>query len=311
MRNKPIFLTGASGNVGRAALAELLRRGLDVVVLTRRMLPDLKGYRPIFGDLGKIYDISAEVAAAGGVIHCASPRTFDRAVVLRDDIAGTASLLDAWTSGPLVYMSSQTVYGIPKTVLREDAALDPGSWYDMGKICNEYQIGMAAGQGARGAGVSLRLPLVFASGPRRRDRQFLPDLLDALRAGQTFLYGSEESLDTFGSVFIGEEDLGRAIADSLSINQTGAYNVASGFCTWKQLIDTLARHGGIRPSYKIRSGATAQDGEYRLPQSRSAYDCERFHRATGFQPRQSLDEIVDRFLHSEGVELVGANGRPA
>jgi nucleoside-diphosphate-sugar epimerase len=310
MANKPIFLTGASGNVGRAALAELVRRGLDVVALTRMTLPDLKGYRPIFGDLGKIHDIAAEVATAGGVVHCASPRTYDRSVVLRQDIEGTACLIDAWTSGPFVFMSSQTVYGIPQQVLREEAALDPGSWYDMGKICNEYQVGMAAAKGDRGAGVSLRLPLVFASGPRRRDRQFLPGLFDALRAGQDFLYGSEEGVETFGSVFIGEEDLGRAVADSLSIVPSGPYNVASGFCTWKDLLETLGRRAGRRPSIRVRTGAAAQDGEFRLPQSRSDYDCARFQRACGFQPRQSLDEIIDRFLRSEGMGLSVA-GRSA
>ncbi len=49
-----VFLTGASGNVGQAVLDELMRRGFDVAALMRSRMPDTKGYRPIFGDLGKI-----------------------------------------------------------------------------------------------------------------------------------------------------------------------------------------------------------------------------------------------------------------
>jgi nucleoside-diphosphate-sugar epimerase len=299
MAGKKIFLTGATGNVGRAVLPELVQQGYDVLALVRRTVPDVKGYRPVFADLSKVQDVTAEIAMAGGVIHCASPRTNHRPTVLRDDIEATARLLDAWSSGPFVYMSSQTVYGIPTTILREEAPLEASCWYDMGKICNEYQVAMQSQQGGRGVGINLRLPLVFATGPRRRDRQFLPGLLDALRANRPLLFGSDEALETSGSVFIGEGDLGRAVVDSLSIRRSGAYNFASGFCTWKTLIEKLAARAGLRPSFKIRAGAVAQDTEYRLPQSRSYFDCTRFEGATGFQPRQSLDEIIDRFMRAE------------
>jgi len=299
MAGKKIFLTGATGNVGRAVLAELVRQGYDVLALVRRTVPDVKGYRPVFADLSKVQDVTAEIAMAGGVIHCASPRTHHRPTVLRDDIEATARLLDAWSSGPFVFMSSQTVYGIPSDVLREESSLAAGGWYDMGKICNEYQVAMQSQQGSRGAGISLRLPLVFATGPRRRDRQFLPGLLDALRSQRPFLFGSDEAVETSGSVFIGEGDLGRAVVDSLSICRSGAYNLASGFCTWKTLIERLATRAGLRPSFRIRAGAVPQDTEYRVPQSRSYFDCTRFENATGFQPRQSLDEIIDRFMLAE------------
>lgn len=299
MAGKRIFLTGATGNVGRAVLAELVRRDYDVLVLVRRAVPDVKGSRPVFAELCDLQKVTAEIAMSDGIIHCASPRTNHRPTVLRDDIEGTARLLDAWGVGPFVYTSSQTVYGIPNKVLREDAPLEAGCWYDIGKICNEHQVAMEAQQRSGGVGISLRLPLVFGAGPRRRDRQFLPGLLDALRAGRQLLFGSEEALERSGSVFIGESDLGAAVVEALGIAQSSAYNLASGFCTWKSLIEKLAAHARLRPSFKIRAGAVAQDDEYRLPQSRSEYDCALFQSAITFRPRQSLDEIIDRFIRAE------------
>jgi nucleoside-diphosphate-sugar epimerase len=301
MTGPRVFLTGASGNVGRAVLDELLRRGYDVGALVRTRLPDAKGYRPIFGDLSKIHDIAAEVGGAKAILHCASPRTATRQSVISTDIEGTAQLLNAWQASPFVYTSSQTVYGIPTKVLDEDSPVSAGSWYDLGKICNEQQILMAAERPDAGPGIVLRLPMIFATGPRRRDRQFLPALWDALQAGQPFLFGSEEAIESCGSVFIGTDDVGRAMCDSIGILESGAYNLAGGFCTWTELIETMGRHAGRQPKYVVRHGAIPIAGEHRMPQSRTVYDCTRFMRATGFQPRQSLDEIVTQFARAEAA----------
>lgn len=301
MNGKSIFLTGASGNVGRTVLQELLGRGHEVLVLVRTTLPDVKGYRPIFGNLQDIRQVAAEIASTDGVIHCASPRTHDRSAVLREDIEGTARLLDTWISGPFIYMSSQTVYGIPTRNLSENIPLNPCTWYDLGKVCNEFQLQMESSRQARGPAISLRLPLVFASGPRRRDRQFLPSIYDAVLAKRPFLFSDAEAVENCGSVYIGGEDLGRAVVDSLGIIEPGNYNLAGGFCTWKELLEKMAWLLGTRLEITIRAGAIAKDNEFRLPQSRSFYDCSRFVHATGFQSRQSLDEIIGRFVSSEAV----------
>lgn len=299
MSVKRVFLTGASGNVGAAVLAELVRRELDVVALVRKTLPAQTGYRPIFGDLAGIRDVAAEVLQADAIIHCASPRTDQRQQALREDIEGTAQLLDLWQGGPFVFASSQTVYGIPQGVLREDDPPVASGWYDLAKICNEQQVQMSAHANGRGAGISLRLPLVFAAGPRRRDRQYLAVLFDALKAGKTFLFGSDEALETIGSVYAGERDLGRAFAAALGVETSGAFNMAGGFCTWRELLETLGRAAGIAPRFLVRADTTAREGEFRLPQSRSFYDCSRFEAATGFAPAETLDDVIAKFVAAE------------
>ena len=298
MAGSRVFLTGASGNVGQSVLRELIARGHDVTALVRTKLPDAKGYRPVFGDLTKIQEIAGEIGGAHAIIHCGSPRSATRQSVIAADIEGTAQLLNAWQDGPFVYASSQTVYGIPAGILTENAPVSAGSWYDLGKICNEQQILMTA-ETRPGPGICLRLPLVFATGARRRDRQFLPSVWDALRAGRPFLFESEATLEDAGSIYIGEKDVGRAFADSLSITTSGAFNFAGGFTTWKALLDLLAEHSGQPVKYVFRAGAVPQGNEFRMPQSRSVYDCRRFTEAAGFQPRQSLDEIVVEFARAE------------
>jgi len=294
-----VFLTGASGNVGHAVLAELARREFDIVALVRKEVPDVKGYRPLFGDLECVREFAHEIASVDAVIHCASPRTTRRAAALRTDIEATGQMLEAWGSGPFVYTSSQTVYGIPTGPLVEDAILRPSNWYDIAKICNEYQVALAADGRDIRTGVSLRLPLVFASGPRRRDRQFLPMLFDSLRAGRPFLFGSEEAVETCGSVWIGEEDLGRAVVASLRIGRSGAYNLAGGFCTWRELLECIGRHARLQPTFVVRAGALPNQNEHRLPQSRSDFVCELFQSATRFAASQTLDEVVGKFVGAE------------
>jgi len=293
-----VFLTGGTGNVGRAVLSELLRRGHEVIALVRRELPDIAGYRPVMGDLARIKDVMAEVAMADAIIHCATPRGLKRAQVLQEDIEATGVLLDAWSRGSFVYMSSQTVYGVPQGVIEETSPLAPANWYDLGKICNEHQLAMAAAHPRR-TGVALRLPLVFAAGPRRRDRQFLPLIHEALHDGKTFLFGSEDAIASHGTVFIGEADLGRAAADALTLSESGAYNLASGFCTWHELIACMGRHCRIEPRFTVRAAAAAVPGELPLPRSRSFYDCTRFAELARFAPMQSLDEVIGGFVAAE------------
>jgi nucleoside-diphosphate-sugar epimerase len=207
--------------------------------------------------------------------------------------------VDAWRRGPFVFASSQTVYGIPADVLRETDPVEASCWYDIAKICNEQQVHMASYVGARRAGVSLRLPLVFASGARRRDRQFLPPVFDALVSGHTFLFEREQSLETYGTVYIAAEDLAESIADSLAIEQQGPYNLAGGFCTWKELLESIGRHTGVAPKWMVRADTTARAGDFRLPQSRSFYDCQRFEQVTPHRTRRPLDDVIGDFVRSE------------
>jgi len=48
--------------------------------------------------------------------------------------------------------------------------------------------------------------------------------------------------------------------------------------------------------YAIRRVTQTAEHEFRLPHSRTDYDCSRFRRACGFVPQQSLGSILWQFL---------------
>jgi nucleoside-diphosphate-sugar epimerase len=259
------------------------------------------------GDLRDGHGLSAAARGADAIVHCASPRSLDAREVAAVEIDGMTRLLDTWQRGPFVTMSSQTVYGVPDRRLTEDAPLCPGSWYDHGKLACESLLAMEAGRGARGPGVVFRLPLLFGAGPRRRSRQFLPGLVDALRRRDRFVFADPESARRHGTVYIGDRDLGLAAIAALGMDRGGPYNLASGFVSWRVLLDTLGSALGITPRIAFRSDDGAREAdEFRLPRSRTAYDCRRFRLHSGFAPSQDLATILQRFLDAEEAGVANA-----
>lgn len=294
---KSIFVTGGTGNVGLPIVHELVNRGYEAVVLTRTGVPNAKGSRPVFGSLTDLGRALPELSRCDGIIHLASERNNNRETVLTREIGSMGRLLDTWQKGNFVYASSQTVYGIPSGELTESSKIAPMCWYDLAKVSNEFQMHFTEPAFARKAAVGLRMALLFGSGPRCTDRQFLPLIYDQIRNGSAFLLDSEEGLETYGTSFIGEQDLARAFVDALDISVAGPYNIAGGFCTWKQLIEGFDRNLGTRSKFIVRGDTSPRAGEFRLPQSRSYLVTSAFENQTVFMARQSLDELLSKFVN--------------
>lgn len=291
-----IFLTGACGNVGRPVLSELLKRGYEVTALVHKN-SNIEGCRKIQGKISEAGKYAGEVLSADAVIHLASARSMDRKKVVREDILGTGLLLDNWRKGNFVYMSSTVVYGIPRGPLTEQHPLSlPMYWYDIGKMCGESQLAIEPARAGRGVGVSLRMALLFGPG---RGKQFLEDIYAHCVRGGVFAFETEEAMETAGASFVGPADLARAIADSLEIKTAGAYNISSGFCVWRNLIETMCKKGGFAPKLSLLSKLPRGLQYKRLPQSRSYVDASLFSGLTGFAPRQGLDELLDDFVRSQ------------
>jgi len=259
----------------------------------------LPGCRAVVGELATIDRLAREIAKAGAIIHLASPRGQDRESVVKDDVLGTGALIDAWRTGAFIYTSSPTVHGVPRAVLKEDSPMDITCWYDMGKYCNEFQLRQTESVPARGPAISLRPALYFGANDRRHDRQMLSFVHTHCRLGSKFVFDSEHGLETYGSSYIGGADFGRAVCDALTIRTSGAYNVAGGFCTWRQLIEAINRHAGTRADFFVRPGAQPGAGEARLAQSITLLDTQRFAAETHFVPQESLDGLVETFVAQE------------
>jgi nucleoside-diphosphate-sugar epimerase len=292
-----VFLTGGTGNAGHYVRRELLERGMKVVTLVRNPV-QLEGCRTVVGELSNLDRLAAEIGQADSIIHLACPRTQEGASVLNEDIRGTASLIDAWRKGSFLYASSPTIHGIPTGMLTEQSAVRLDYWYDAGKYTNEFQLRMAERYNGRGPAIRMRPGLLFGSGERRHDDQYLGWFFRHCQLGSKFLFDSDEGLAKYGSSFIGGEDFGRAVA-SLMTAKSGAYNIAGGFCTWKSVIDTFNRIAGTRGDVVVRTGAFPEPGEARPPQSVTLLDTSALVTETGFVPRQDLEQLVGEFVEAE------------
>ena len=103
-----IAITGANGYVGKTLSAAFGTAGYRVVALQRAAPGDGCDHLPYSLERGPAGALPADVVA---VVHCAYDlRARDRADIERINIGGTAKLLRAAGSVPLVLISSQSAY---------------------------------------------------------------------------------------------------------------------------------------------------------------------------------------------------------
>lgn len=295
--SKHAFLSGVTGQAGTEVLDALVRLGFEVTALVRK--PALiSNCRLIVGNLSNPVPFAACVETSDLIVHLASSRSFGQDEVL-GDIAGSAGIIEHWQRGTFLCFSSGSLYAGSHVPLNEDMPLAVENGYALGKLCDEFQLRVAAGVGQRGLGIAFRPGNFFGAGQRRDDRQLLGKLYGRCRANAKFLFCSEEGLETFGSSFIGMSDLGRAISEALVLKSSGAYNIGSGFCTWRQLIETINRCAGTRADFVVRPTPPSAPDEFVLPQCRRFLDTAKFNQATSFAPQQTLEQLVEEYVREE------------
>jgi len=93
-----VFVTGATGFIGRRLVARLIARGVPVVALARspRAIPGVQGLEVRAGDLGDRAALGTALAGCDVVVHLANASgVSDPAVVRAVNVTGTANLLEA------------------------------------------------------------------------------------------------------------------------------------------------------------------------------------------------------------------------
>ena len=274
-------------------MRELLSRGFEVVAHSRTPAR-IDNCINAPAELYAIATVYRHLRECDGIVHLASTRLKRRNPVITSDILGTGALLDLWPRGQFVYASSQMVYGLSDEPKTEQTPVDPtSSWYDMGKYVCEFQLSQACDQNGRGAGIALRVPVVLSSSRGRG--QTLDMLYRDVMRGATFVFDSEETLEKAGSDYISGPDLGKACASALAISSSGPYNVATGYFTWKQLLDGLVTATGAKARYMIRSDGKLGPLEARLPQWQSRLDTSRFKQIVHTEPGETVEQIVTEY----------------
>ncbi len=120
-----IFVTGASGFIGRALCAQLLRQRHDVAALVRREGSQPAGTRPLSGDLADAERLRELLAAERPdcVVHLAAEIASQRSErKLREvNVGGTARLLDACSAIAAADPAAAPRFVFASTVVTGDA----------------------------------------------------------------------------------------------------------------------------------------------------------------------------------------------
>jgi nucleoside-diphosphate-sugar epimerase len=175
-----VFLTGASGFIGRHVLTSLLASGVSTKALTRDPARVPLNGRPklVVGELSDRALLTRHAAGCDAIIHCASYVGPDRARQRGVNEYGTTNLIAAAKAcggSPVTYMSTAGVYGGNVGCGRREDEIDPDPGSELAASRHRAEQLVAEYGGA-----VIRPNLLYGEGDRT---VFLPLLKAMLRLG--------------------------------------------------------------------------------------------------------------------------------
>jgi len=241
-----ILVSGATGFVGGAVVAQLLNKGHDVLSISRTG-KSIQGEHHLNVDLSKLEDYSVLKEFAGditGVIHlagkveislvrnpldsslCPIPGDEDACSIYQNNFIATVNLAKFCTDHKIdkfIFASSQAVYGLPEcNPVTEASQCKPLEHYAMSKLFCEDFLRLQSFKGLNTA--VLRFPGVFGEG---RESGIVVNLINsALRNGIIEVY-SDYPLP-FDVIHV--DDVAGAFIRALNrpMNGFDVFNIATG-----------------------------------------------------------------------------------
>ncbi len=224
-----VILTGGTGFIGRACVAPLLARGLEVHILSRHSFeasPFVTSHMVDFFDVASVSRIM-QTLSAEFLIHAAWDVSTGQFWADRNNFAwlgASTLLLDAFVSfggKRAIGIGSCAEYGNAETRHVEDDEATPASPYGYCKHGLQKLFTAAAG-----AGIStVWARLFYPYGDYEKENRLIPSVIRALRAGQPFKCTEGTQLRDFIHV----QDVGEAIVSCLEAKQVcGIVNICTG-----------------------------------------------------------------------------------
>lgn len=229
-----IFLTGGSGYIGRATIAELRRQGHSVEALARSERSALTvaeaGADPVHGEIADLDVLNHAAARAEAVIHLA--QTHSAPV----DLAAATAMQDGVGAGTYVHTGGAWVYGSADGVRDETAPWNPPSVVAWRKPVEDAVLARAV-EGARPVIVQ---PGLLYGGDNRLIHHFFID--PGKRDGAIPYIG--DGANRWGLIHV--DDVATLYVAALSAKPGSVYiGVGASHPTMKQVAEASARAAGI------------------------------------------------------------------
>lgn len=295
MTARAVLVTGASGFVGRRALAPLLRRGFEVHAVGRAARAPAGTPDAVVWHGADLLDAAArrDVVAEAGASHLlhlawyAEPGAFWAARENAPWVAATVGLVDEFAAAGgeravLAGTCAEYDWSAPQP-LREDAPVAPATFYG---VCKDATHRVVAGLAER-AGMQLAWGRIFfLYGPGEDERRLVASIAARLVRGER----APTSAGTQLRDFLHVDDVAAAFAALVDSGVEGAVNVGSGEAVAVRAIaERLAAAAG-RPEL-LDVGAVAQrPGD---PPEITA-DVARLRDEVGFAPALSLADGLEQ-----------------
>jgi UDP-glucose 4-epimerase len=290
-----VAITGATGFIGAAVLAELLAGGSRVTVLlrpdsNRARLAARKGFETLtYSRLMDEVTVRALREKAPDIfIHCGwrgvAGNERNETFQITENLPGTILAVELAASAGCrqwIGLGSQAEYGNQNRRLGEDAPLHPTTVYGKAKLAAGFAaLGLC--EARQMAGVWLR---VFSTyGPEDAPNWLLPYVIQEFLAGRTPRLTKCEQLWDYLYV----ADAARAVTATANCTTNGVFNLGSGSARpLKDYVDAIRRELGspLEPAY----GAVP----YRPDQvMHLEADIARLTEVTGWRPQISLAEGI-------------------
>jgi nucleoside-diphosphate-sugar epimerase len=292
-----VLLTGATGLIGRHCTAPLTALGYEVVALSRGGAP-VAGATSLAANLLDPQAMARAISAAEAdhLLHLAwHDGTGDRwtSPANLDWAAATMMLTRAFAAAGgrrAVLAGSCAEYDWSVPVLHEDTPLNPSSLYGSTKAATGIALGAAAP--ALGLSLAWARPF-FCYGPGEPEGRLMGDLIKGLAAGREV--PCTDGLQKRD--FLHTADIGRALAEILASEVTGAINVGSGEATpVRDLIGAVARAMGREDLIRLGARPRPRDDPAEI-----RADVMRLRDEVGFRPAYDIAAGVADVLRAEAV----------